>query len=533
MKRILFVAVLVVLTLAVISCAAPAAPTAAPPTSAPPAQPTSAQAQPTAAQPAAGGQTYTVVQGDTLASLAEKNLGNKDWLWAIYGLTNAKHIADASYTQITNPDQVDPGSKIYIPSKDEAAAFMAKFDPKNPDITMLFPKPPGGQLLVGNWWTSGGEFAGINGLYELYKKQYPGVDVVHAGIAGGGGVNFKAANLTKLQGGDPFDVFMLHAGKEAVAYDPAKYLAPVEDIVNASEGPVMPDDLKKLLTIDGHMYTVPLNIHRGNVLWINKKILADNGLTAPTTFDEFFKVADALKAKGIVPLAMGSKDAFVGPQTFEVVLLGTVGPDGILDLWNCKLSWKDPKVKQALETYKKLLTYTNADRDSLSWDQATKLVIEGKAAMNIMGDWADGEFHKAGKTAADYEGIPAPNNKGSFLLVSDGFALPAKAPNLDNAKNWLTLITGKEAQEVFNINKGSICSRTDCDYSKFDDYLKSSAADFKVSRVIPIATHGSAISPSWAQAYYDTVNKFSGDGDVDAAQAALVQAAIDAGCTTQ
>jgi glucose/mannose transport system substrate-binding protein len=541
MKRIIFTGVLVLLTLAVMGCAPAAAPPAPAATSAPVATSapaatnapaaTSAPAQPTEApQSSAGGQTYTVIQGDTLEALAEKNLGNKDWYWAIYGLTNAKHIADATFTQITNPADVPSGSKIYIPTKEEATAFMSKFDPKNPDISMLFPKPAGGQLLVGNWWTSSGEFAGINALYELFRKQNPGVDVVHAGIAGGGGVNFQAANLTKLQGGDPFDVFMLHAGKEVIRYDPEKLLTPVEDLVNETEGSVMPKDLKDLLTYNGHIYTVPLNIHRGNVLWVNKKILADNGLTSPTTFDEFFKVADALKAKGIVALAMGGANGFEGPQAFEVTLVGTVGPDDMLKLWNGQLSWKDPRVAQALETYKKMLTYTNQDRDALSWDQAVKLVIEGKAAMTIMGDWADGEFHKAGKTSADYEGIPAPNNKGTFLLVSDGFGFPLKAPNHDNAVNWLKFITGKEAQEIFNMNKGSICSRTDCDYSKFDDYLKSSAADFKVSRIVPDAVPGgSAAIPSWTTAFSDIIKKFSADGDVAAAQAALVQAAEDAG----
>jgi glucose/mannose transport system substrate-binding protein len=198
------------------------------------------------------------------------------------------------------------------------------------------------------------------------------------------------------------------------------------------------------------------------------------------------------------------------------------------------MSWKDPKVAQALNTYKKYLTYTNTDRDSLSWDQAVKLVIDGKAAMNIMGDWADGEFKHANKTAADYEGIPAPNNKGTFLLVSDSFALPLKAPDKDNATNWLKLITTKEAQEAFNINKGSICSRTDCDYSKFDDYLKSSAADFKSSRIVPgIVYAGAALEPSWKQAFVDTIIKFNADGDVQAAQNALVQAAIDAGFANQ
>lgn len=474
-------------------------------------------------------QNHTVVAGDQLSTLADKYLGNLKAYWAIMAQTNQKNAEDATYAKITNPDVIEVGAKLCIPSKTDAEAFLAKFDPAKGNIDLLFAKPSAGQLLIGNWWTSGGEFAGINEVYSQYRAKYPGVELVHGGIAGGGGVNFKAANLTKLQGGDPYDTFMMHAGKEVSQYDPEKYLAPVEDIVNEVEGSVMPDDLKNLLTYNGHMYTVPMNIHRGNVLWVNKKVLADNGLTTPTTWDEFFKVADALKAKNIVPFAMGTKDAFVGPQTFEVVLLGTVGPDGMLDLWNGKLSWKDPKVADALNTYKKLLTYTNADRDSLSWDQATKLVIADKAAMNIMGDWADGEFVNAKKTSADYEGVPAPGNKGSFMLVSDGFALPAKAPNMDNAKNWLKLIGTKEAQEAFNIKKGSICSRTDCDYSKFDDYLKSSAADFKVSRVIPSAVHGSAIVPSWSQAFYDVVNKFSADGDVASAQAAFAQAAADAG----
>ncbi|MBI4672368.1 MAG: extracellular solute-binding protein [Chloroflexi bacterium] len=475
--------------------------------------------------------THTVVAGDTLSLLADKAYGNVKAYWPIMAYTNYANLDDAKKypNKITNPDVIDVGWVLCIPSQADATAFLAKFDPTKPNVGLLFGTPSSGQLQVGNWWTSGGEFAGINGVYDLYKKAYPGVELIHAGIAGGGGVNFQASNITKLQAGDPFDVFMLHAGKEVIQYDPEKYLTPVEDIVEAGEGSVMPDDLKKLLTYKGHMWTVPLNIHRGNVLWVNKKILADNGLTAPTTFDEFFTVADALKAKGIIPLAMGGANKFEGPQTFEVVLLGTVGPDGMLGLHDGTMKFSDPKVTEALNTYKKMLTYTNQDRDSLSWDQATKLVIEGKAAMNIMGDWADGEFVHAKKTAADYEGIPAPNNKGSFLLVSDGFGFPIKAPNPENARNWLKLITGKEAQEVFNINKGSICSRTDCDYSKFDDYLKSSAADFKVSRVIPIIVHGSAIDPAWKTAFTDIVIKFTADGDVAAAQAALVQAAKDAG----
>jgi glucose/mannose transport system substrate-binding protein len=475
-------------------------------------------------------QTYTVTAGDTLSTLADKFLGNLKAYWAIMAQTNYKNVEDPSYTLINNPDVLEVGDKLCIPSKADADAILAKFgDPAKGNVSVLFGAKTGGQLVAGNWWTSGGELAAINAVYDLYRAKYPNVQIINAGVAGGGGVNFKGATLTKLQGGDPYDVFQLHAGLEVVQYDPEKYLSPVEDIINEGEGDVMPADLKALLTYKGHMWTVPMNIHHGNVNWINKKIFADNGLTPPTTMDEFFQVADALKAKGILPLAMGGSEGFEQSQTFEMVLIATVGPDGLKGLWNGSMKWSDPKVTDALNTYKKVLTYTNEDRAALSWDQATKLVIDGKAAMNWMGDWADGEFIKAGKTSADYDGIPAPGNKGAFLLVSDGFALPQQAKNKDNAVNFLKLITTKEAQEAFNIKKGSICSRTDCDYSKFDDYLKSSAAEFKTDNIVPCATHGSAIVPSWATAFGDILKKFTADGDVEAAQKALVQAAIDNG----
>jgi glucose/mannose transport system substrate-binding protein len=475
-------------------------------------------------------QTYTVTAGDWLSKLSDKFLGGITTYWAIMAQTNYKNAEDSSFTKITNPDVLEVGNKLCIPAKADADAILAKFgDPKKGNVSVLFASLGSGQLLAGNWWTSAGEFAAINAVYTLYRQQYPGVELIHAGVAGGGGVNFKGATLTKLQGGDPYDVFQLHAGLEVVQYDPEKYLSPVEDIINAGEGTVIPQDLKDLLTYKGHMWTVPMNIHHGNVLWINKKIFADNGLSYPTTFDEFFKVADALKAKGIVALSMGGSEGFEQSQTFETVLIGTLGGQGVKGLWTGKTSWKDPKVADALNTYKKYLTYTNSDRDALSWDQASKLVINGQAAMNIMGDWADGEFIAAKKTAADYTGIPAPGNKGAFLLVSDGFALPLKSANHDNAVNFLKLVTTKEAQEGFNIKKGSICARTDCDYTNFDDYLKSSAAEFKTDIIVPVATHGSAAVPSWATAFGDIIKKFSADGDVAAAQAALVQAATDAG----
>jgi glucose/mannose transport system substrate-binding protein len=149
-----------------------------------------------------------------------------------------------------------------------------------------------------------------------------------------------------------------------------------------------------------------------------------------------------------------------------------------------------------------------------------------------MGDWAYGEV--LGFDATDYVTWNSPpGNQGSFLLVSDGMALPKEAPNKENAIEWMKVIARKEVQEGFNQHKGSICARTDCDYSGFPAdrraYFQGSADDFAVDRILPVATHGSAAPPTWASQFGQIATQFASDRDVAAAQAALVLAAEDAG----
>ena len=103
---------------------------------------------------------------------------------------------------------------------------------------------------------------------------------------------------------------------------------PVLDALDTSiiDPTKFPDGVVKIITgTDGKVYTVPVNIHRANVIWFNKKVFADNNLTAPETLDEFFTAADTLKAKNITPLALGDKASGRSGMVFEDVLIGTLG----------------------------------------------------------------------------------------------------------------------------------------------------------------------------------------------------------------
>ncbi|HET7078546.1 MAG TPA: ABC transporter substrate-binding protein [Chloroflexia bacterium] len=387
----------------------------------------------------------------------------------------------------------------------------------------------GGKLEMFSWWTTGGEEAGLKAMYALYKKDHPNVEIVNQAVAGAAGADAKAVLKNRMIGGDPPDAFQVHMGHELLdGYVAAGQVEPLDDLYK-SEGfdKAFPKGVLDIVSGDGHFWSVPVNIHRANVLWYNKKVFADNNLTAPVSFDDFFKAADALKAKGITALALGDKVPFASAHLFETVLVGTLGPDGYKGLWTGATKWDDPKVTDALNTFKKMLGYINSDHAALTWDGANDLVISGKAGMTIMGDWTDADY-KA-KKFTDYGWTNSPGTAGIYDALSDTFALPKNAKDRDNALAWLKLAGSREGQDAFNPLKGSIPARTDAGQGDYDAYLKSAMEDWKKDTIVPSVVHGAAAKDGWAQSYTDAINSFVTNQDVAATQKALGQACVDAG----
>jgi glucose/mannose transport system substrate-binding protein len=391
------------------------------------------------------------------------------------------------------------------------------------------------KIEVQSWWTTGGESTGLQKVFDKFNADNSGLCAYNAAIAGGAGTAAQAVIKTRTLAGTPPDTFQVHMGHElldtyvnisagsvlspldATIIDPSKFPAGVVSIISGK---------------DGSVYTVPMNIHRANELWYNKKVFTDNNLQPPTTWDEFKTVADALKAKGITPLALGDNGIWAYGMVFETVLIGELGADGFSGLWTGATKWDDPKVTAALTTLKTVSGYVNTDHSSLTWDQANQLVIDGKAAMTIMGDWANGDY--VAKKFTGYGWAPAPGNNGIYQALADSFPLPAKAPHPDAVKKLLTFMATAEAQDIFNPYKGSIPARIDAGNppaggQQYNDYQKSAMADWKVNTVVPSMEHGAAASPAWKSAIEAALTTFATGGDVAATQAALVAAAKDAG----
>ena len=392
------------------------------------------------------------------------------------------------------------------------------------------PEAVSGQVEVFSWWTGGGEAAGLEAMIGVFGEQYPDIEFVNAAVAGGAGTNARAVLATRLQSGDPPDSWQGHAGQELIGtYVAGSQIEPLNDLYE-SEGwiDVMPETLIPLISQDGNIYSVPVNIHRANVLWYNPAVLEANGVEVPTRIDEWFAAMDTLQAAGVQPLALGEQ--WTKMHLLETVLLGTLGGDAYNGLWDGTTDWGSPEVTTALENFAKALTYANTDSASLTWQDASQLVVNGDAAFNVMGDWAEGYFRELGKAPnTDYGWAATPGSDGVFQFLSDSFVLAVGAPDSEAATAWLKIAGSKEGQEAFNPVKGSICARTDCDKALFGDYLQSAMDDWSTNTVVGSLTHGVVANDSWKTEIDTALGLFVADSNVENFQAALVAACASSG----
>ena len=386
------------------------------------------------------------------------------------------------------------------------------------------------QVEVFSWWTGGGEAAGLDAMIKIFSADYPDIEFINAAVAGGAGTNARAVLATRLQAGDPPDSWQGHAGQELIGtYVAGGQIEALNDLYDA-EGwlAVMPETLIPLISDGGNIYSVPVNIHRANVLWYNPGILEANGVTVPTTMDEWFAAMDTLQAAGVTPLALGEQ--WTQMHLLETVLLGSLGADAYNGLWDGTTDWSSAEVTAALDNFTKALSYANSDAASLSWQDASQLVVNGDAAFNVMGDWAAGYFIELGKEPmVDYGWAPTPGSVGVFQFLSDSFTLAVGAPHPDGAEAWLKIAGSKAGQEAFNPVKGSICARTDCDSALFGVYLQSAMEDWASNVVVGSLTHGVVANDSWKSEIDTALGLFVADQNVETFQAALVAACASSG----
>jgi len=382
-----------------------------------------------------------------------------------------------------------------------------------------------GDLEVLHWWTSGGEAKAMSGLKDsMQAKGHKWKDFAVAGGAGDAAMTVLKSRV--ISGNAPTAAQI--KGPLLQEWAREGTLSNIDDIAKAEHW----DDLllpviSNIVKYQGHYIAVPVNVHRVNWLWVNPEVMRKAGVKPPTTWDEFFTVADTLKKAGVTPLAHGGQ-SWQDFTTFEAVVLGTGGPEfyrkALVQLDPASL--KSATMEKSLTTFRRLKAYTDRNAPGRDWNLATAMVMKGEAAMQIMGDWAKGEFLSAGKVAGkDFLCVPAPGTAKAYTFNVDSFAMfKVKGDaNVQAQRDMAVAIMSPGFQESFNLAKGSIPVRKGVNMAKFDDCAKASATDFadagKANTLLPSIAHGMAVPPAAEGAMKDVVSQFWNSDQITPAQA--------------
>jgi glucose/mannose transport system substrate-binding protein len=385
-----------------------------------------------------------------------------------------------------------------------------------------------------HWWTSGGEAAAVGVLKDNLAAG--GTGWVDMPVAGGGGEAAMTALRARVTAGDaPTAVQML--GFDILDWAGEGALADLTATATA-EGwdKVVPAALQQFSTSDGKWVAAPVNVHSTNWVWINKAALDATGLAAPTTWEELVAVLDKMKENGITPLGHGGQP-WQEATVFDGIVLSLGG-----DFYKSAFVDLDPAAlggDQMAEAFNRLITLRSYVDDNFSgrdWNLASAMVINGEAGMQMMGDWAKGEFLKAGKVpGTDFVCIRFPGTQGAVTFNSDQFAMfnQTDAGAQEAQVNMAKAIMDPAFQSAFNVVKGSVPARTDVSNDAFDDCGKKGMADLAEANtngsLYGSMAHGHAAPASVKNATYDVITAaFNGEYTDGAAAAAALAEAVAA-----
>jgi glucose/mannose transport system substrate-binding protein len=385
-----------------------------------------------------------------------------------------------------------------------------------------------------HWWTSGGEAAGLNVLKQMLQQQ--GVAWKDAPVAGGGGAAAMTTLRARITAGSPPDASQM-LGYAIQDWAEQGVLANLTQLAAAGGwDAAIPKPLWKFSKYQGKWIAAPVNFHSTNWIWVNKANFDKLGAKPPTNFDELIALLDKAKAAGMIPIAHGGQ-AWQDATIFDSIVLTTGGPDfykkSMMDLDPAALA--SPTMHQVFVRMAKLRSYVDPNFSGRDWNLATAMVIKGDALLQIMGDWAKGEFINAKKQpGTDFLCFRFPGTQGDVTFNTDQFVFFKHGSALTPGQEKMASdIEDKQFQVAFNVLKGSVPARVDVPDTAFDACGKKAMADLKEAyakgTLLGSMAHGYANPPAVQNAMYDVITRqFNRQLSTDDAPKALAQAVASA-----
>lgn len=271
---------------------------------------------------------------------------------------------------------------------------------------------------------------------------------------------YKSAIRNFLTADAP-DVVAWYAGNRMEPFVKANLFLDVTDVWQANG---LDDQLKSAapsMTIDGKKWGVPYTYYQWGIYY-RKDIFQQQNITPPKTWDELLAASKKLKDAGITPFTIGTKAQWPAAGWFDYLDLRVNGYDFHMQLTSGKVPYTDPRVKAVFEKWAELVKpgYFIENHAAIDWQDAVPQLVQGKAAMYLMGNFAVATFKNGGlkEDQIGFLQFPqiTPNLPSAEEAPTDTFHIPAGAKNKDDAKKFLAYVASPDVQSKMNATLGQL-----------------------------------------------------------------------------
>jgi multiple sugar transport system substrate-binding protein/raffinose/stachyose/melibiose transport system substrate-binding protein len=232
-----------------------------------------------------------------------------------------------------------------------------------------------------------------------------------------------------------------------------------------------PAGFRALSTVDGKQYFLPSTWYWWAVYY-RKDIFDQYGLEPPETWEEFLEVCETLKENGVAPITIGTKYRWTAAAWFDYLNMRVNGPEFHIDLMLGKEKYDDPRVETVFTDYWAPLVesgYFIDEPAAYTWQEALQFLIDGDAAMYLMGDFLRDSYPDEEEAKLDFFRFPIidPNVPVGEDAPTDGYFIAANAQHVEEAKALLAYLGSVKAQQYFADELGRLPTNMEVDTSGF------------------------------------------------------------------
>jgi multiple sugar transport system substrate-binding protein/raffinose/stachyose/melibiose transport system substrate-binding protein len=287
--------------------------------------------------------------------------------------------------------------------------------------------------------------------------------------------DFKQALRAYLVANPAPDVLNWFAGNRARFFIDQGQILDISDVWEES-GFVdsYPAGFQAMSSVDGNFYFLPTSYYSWGIYYRPSLFEAAGIEAVPETWDDLLAACDTFNEAGLIPITIGTRFRWTWAGWFDYINMRLNGPEFHIDLMLLNESYTDERVKAVFEKWEELFDHNCFIEDpaAYSWQEALDPMIQGDAAMYLIGDFMRGAFPDDLEEDLDFFQFPIidPDVPIGEDAPTDGYFIAANARNPEGAKAFLAFLGSAEVQQLLVDNVGRLPTNSDADTSNLDRF---------------------------------------------------------------